>query len=148
MRASTPSGAVSASTRATLEGNGVLDGTAKVSSIDIRAVERPSSRRRTSSTRGATRDHLRPPSCTGSTATASRARASSRSRAFRSRSRSPAVAPARDRPFGRERIGLRLVRRRPHRYGLNWNAPNQGGGNYLGDDVKLIAELALVRQEG
>ena len=51
--------------------------------------------------------------------------------------------------FGRERIGLRLesvVDRTV--YGLNWNAPNQGGGNYLGDDVKLIAELAFVRQEG
>jgi polyisoprenoid-binding protein YceI len=57
-------------------------------------------------------------------------------------------APAVD-AFGRERIGLRLesvVDRTV--YGLNWNAPNQGGGNYLGDDVKLIAELALVRQEG
>jgi polyisoprenoid-binding protein YceI len=58
-------------------------------------------------------------------------------------------APSVD-PFGRERLGLRLestVDRTA--YGLNWNAPNQGGGgNYLGDDVKLIAELALVRQEG
>ena len=33
-------------------------------------------------------------------------------------------------------------------YGVSWNAPNQSGGNYLADDVKLIAELALVRQEG
>ena len=33
-------------------------------------------------------------------------------------------------------------------YGVSWNAPNQGGGDYLGNDVKLIAELALVRQEG
>ena len=33
-------------------------------------------------------------------------------------------------------------------YGVSWNAPNQGGGDYLGTDVKLIAELALVRQEG
>jgi polyisoprenoid-binding protein YceI len=32
-------------------------------------------------------------------------------------------------------------------YGVSWNAPNQGGGNYLGDDVKLIAELAFVKQE-
>jgi polyisoprenoid-binding protein YceI len=59
-----------------------------------------------------------------------------------------AQAPATD-PFGRERLGLRLeatVDRND--YGVSWNAPNQSGGNYLADDVKLIAELALVRQEG
>jgi polyisoprenoid-binding protein YceI len=59
-----------------------------------------------------------------------------------------ADAPATD-PFGRERLGLRLeatVDRND--YGVSWNAPNQSGGNYLADDVKLIAELALVRQEG
>jgi polyisoprenoid-binding protein YceI len=59
-----------------------------------------------------------------------------------------AEAPATD-PFGRERLGLRLeatVDRTA--YGVSWNAPNQSGGNYLADDVKLIAELALVRQEG
>jgi polyisoprenoid-binding protein YceI len=33
-------------------------------------------------------------------------------------------------------------------YGVSWNAPNQSGGNYLGDDVKLKADLAFVRQEG
>jgi polyisoprenoid-binding protein YceI len=52
-------------------------------------------------------------------------------------------------PFGRERIGIRLeatVDRTA--FGVSWNAPNQGGGNYLGDDVKLTAELALIRQEG
>ena len=51
-------------------------------------------------------------------------------------------------PFGRERVGVKLetsVDR--NEYGVSWNAPNQGGGNYLGDDVKLIAELALVKQE-
>jgi polyisoprenoid-binding protein YceI len=51
-------------------------------------------------------------------------------------------------PFGRERLGLRLegtVDRT--QYGVSWNAPNQGGGDYLGNDVKLIAELSLVRQE-
>ena len=56
--------------------------------------------------------------------------------------------PATD-PFGRERIGLKLeatVDRND--YGVSWNAPNQSGGNYLADDVKLLAELALVRQEG
>ena len=59
-----------------------------------------------------------------------------------------ADAPATD-PFGRERLGLRLestVDR--NEYGVSWNAPNQSGGNYLADDVKLIAELALVRQDG
>jgi len=59
-----------------------------------------------------------------------------------------AEAPATD-PFGRERLGLRLdatVDR--NEYGVSWNAPNQSGGNYLADDVKLIAELALIRQEG
>jgi polyisoprenoid-binding protein YceI len=59
-----------------------------------------------------------------------------------------ADAPATD-PFGRERLGLRLessVDR--NEYGVSWNAPNQSGGNYLADEVKLIAELALVRQEG
>jgi len=59
-----------------------------------------------------------------------------------------ADAPSTD-PFGRERLGLRLetsVDR--NEYGVSWNAPNQSGGNYLADEVKLIAELALVRQEG
>ncbi len=58
-----------------------------------------------------------------------------------------APAPSVD-PFGRERLGLRLeatVDRTA--YGVSWNAPNQGGGDYLGNDVKLVAELALVRRE-
>jgi polyisoprenoid-binding protein YceI len=51
-------------------------------------------------------------------------------------------------PMGRERVGLRIETEIDRtEYGVNWNAPNQGGGNYLGDDVKLIAELALVKQE-
>jgi polyisoprenoid-binding protein YceI len=51
-------------------------------------------------------------------------------------------------PFGRERIGLKLqatVDR--NEFGVSWNAPNQGGGNYLGDEVTIVAELALVKQE-
>jgi polyisoprenoid-binding protein YceI len=51
-------------------------------------------------------------------------------------------------PFGRERVGIKLeaaVDR--NAFGVSWNAPNQGGGNYLGDDVTIRAELALVRQE-
>jgi polyisoprenoid-binding protein YceI len=52
-------------------------------------------------------------------------------------------------PFGRERVGITLeatVDRTA--FGVSWNAPNQGGGNYLGDDVTIKAELALVRQDG
>jgi polyisoprenoid-binding protein YceI len=56
-------------------------------------------------------------------------------------------APATD-PFGRERIGLRLEAEIDRtQYGVSWNAPNQSGGNYLADDVKLVAELSFVRQE-
>lgn len=50
-------------------------------------------------------------------------------------------------PFGRERVGIVLeatVDR--NEFGVSWNAPNQGGGNYLGDDVVIKAELALVKQ--
>ncbi|HUJ56829.1 MAG TPA: YceI family protein [Gaiellaceae bacterium] len=52
-------------------------------------------------------------------------------------------------PFGRERLGIVLettVDR--NEFGISWNAPNQGGGNYLGDDVTIKAELALVKQDG
>jgi polyisoprenoid-binding protein YceI len=59
-----------------------------------------------------------------------------------------ADAPATD-PFGRERLGLRLETSIDRtEYGVSWNAPNQSGGDYLANDVKLIAELALVRQDG
>ena len=52
-------------------------------------------------------------------------------------------------PFGRERLGLRLETSIDRtEYGVSWNAPNQSGGDYLANDVKLIAELALVRQDG
>ena len=51
-------------------------------------------------------------------------------------------------PMGRERLGLRLEATIDRTaFGVSWNAPNQGGGDYLGTDVTLIAELALVRQE-
>ena len=57
-------------------------------------------------------------------------------------------SPAVD-PFGREKLGLSLqatVDR--NEFGISWNMPNQsGGGNYLGDDVTLIADLILVRAE-
>jgi polyisoprenoid-binding protein YceI len=59
-----------------------------------------------------------------------------------------AAEPATD-PFGRERLGLRLETTIDRtQYGVSWNAPNQSGGDYLANDVKLFAELALVRQEG
>jgi polyisoprenoid-binding protein YceI len=59
-----------------------------------------------------------------------------------------ADAPATD-PFGRERLGLRLETAIDRtQYGVSWNAPNQSGGDYLANQVKLLAELALVRQEG
>jgi polyisoprenoid-binding protein YceI len=52
-------------------------------------------------------------------------------------------------PFGRERVGITLEARVDrNEFGVSWNAPNQGGGNYLGDDVTIKAELALVRQDG
>jgi polyisoprenoid-binding protein YceI len=58
-----------------------------------------------------------------------------------------AGSPSTD-PFGRERLGLRLETTIDRtRYGVSWNAPNQSGGDYLANDVKLLAELALVRQE-
>ena len=45
------------------------------------------------------------------------------------------------------RLGLRLETSIDRtEYGVSWNAPNQGGGNYLGDDVTIKADLALVRQ--
>jgi polyisoprenoid-binding protein YceI len=58
-----------------------------------------------------------------------------------------ASAPSVD-PFGRERLGLTLetaVDR--NEFGVAWNAPNQSGGNYLGDEVVLRADLTFVRQE-
>ncbi|HVM56031.1 MAG TPA: YceI family protein [Gaiellaceae bacterium] len=60
-----------------------------------------------------------------------------------------ASAPVTD-PRGRERLGLRLETSIDRTgYGVSWNAPNQtGGGDYVANDVKLIAELALIRQEG
>ena len=53
--------------------------------------------------------------------------------------------PATD-PFGRERIGLRLEAEIDRtQYGISWNAPNQSGGDYLANTVKLVAELAFVK---
>jgi polyisoprenoid-binding protein YceI len=53
--------------------------------------------------------------------------------------------PATD-PFGRERVGLRLEAEIDRtQYGISWNAPNQSGGDYLANTVKLVAELAFVK---
>jgi polyisoprenoid-binding protein YceI len=58
-----------------------------------------------------------------------------------------AAEPATD-PFGRQRLGLRLESEIDRTtYGVSWNAPNQSGGDYLANDVKLIAELAFVKAE-
>jgi polyisoprenoid-binding protein YceI len=57
-----------------------------------------------------------------------------------------ASAPSVD-PFGRERLGLTLetaIDR--NEFGVAWNAPNQSGGNYLGDEVTLKADLIFTRQ--
>jgi polyisoprenoid-binding protein YceI len=59
-----------------------------------------------------------------------------------------APAPVTD-PMGRERLGVRLETTIDRTaFGVSWNAPNQSGGDYVANDVKLIAELALVRQDG
>ncbi|HYA08404.1 MAG TPA: YceI family protein [Gaiellaceae bacterium] len=61
-----------------------------------------------------------------------------------------AIAPAAvTDPMGRERLGLRLETTIDRTaFGVSWNAPNQTGGDYVANAVRLIAELALVRQEG
>ncbi|HET8893880.1 MAG TPA: YceI family protein [Gaiellaceae bacterium] len=49
-------------------------------------------------------------------------------------------------PFGREHLGVRLETTIDRNdFGVSWNAPNQGEGNYLGDEVKLVAELAFLK---
>jgi polyisoprenoid-binding protein YceI len=54
-------------------------------------------------------------------------------------------APTTD-PFGREKIGLTLTSEIDRtEYGINWNAPNQSGGDYLANDVKLVADLVLIK---
>ena len=51
-------------------------------------------------------------------------------------------------PFGREKLGLSLETAIDRNaFGVTWNVPNQSGGNYLGDEVTLKADLTFVRQE-
>jgi len=48
-------------------------------------------------------------------------------------------------PFGREKVGLTLQSAIDRtEYGINWNAPNQTGGD-LANDVKLVADLVLIK---
>jgi polyisoprenoid-binding protein YceI len=49
-------------------------------------------------------------------------------------------------PFGRERIGLNLESTIDRtNYGVSWNAPNQSGGDYLANNVKLVTDLSFVK---
>ena len=49
-------------------------------------------------------------------------------------------------PFGREHLGIRLETTIDRNdFGVSWNAPNQGEGNYLGDELTLVAELAFLK---
>jgi len=59
-----------------------------------------------------------------------------------------APAPVID-PMGREWLNLHLEATIDRTdFGVSWNAPNQSGGDYVANDVKLVAELALVHQGG
>ena len=58
------------------------------------------------------------------------------------------IADAYDDPFGGTRLGLQLetvVDRRE--FGLEWNQPLPKGGLALGNDVKLVIDLELVKAE-
>jgi polyisoprenoid-binding protein YceI len=57
------------------------------------------------------------------------------------------TAPAPD-AYGKDRVGAVLsatVDR--HEFGVSWNAPVPGGGNALGDEVTINAELFFVRAD-
>jgi polyisoprenoid-binding protein YceI len=50
-------------------------------------------------------------------------------------------------PFGNERVGLSLEATIDRTdFGVSWNAPNQSGGDYLANDVRLVARLALKKE--
>jgi len=52
-------------------------------------------------------------------------------------------------PMGREWLNLHLEATIDRTdFGVSWNAPNQTGGDYVGNDVKLLVDLALIRQAG
>ena len=49
--------------------------------------------------------------------------------------------------YGNDRLGLRLETTIDRaQFGITWNAPMPAGGNILADDVRLTAELELVRK--
>ncbi|HXY79949.1 MAG TPA: YceI family protein [Gaiellaceae bacterium] len=59
-----------------------------------------------------------------------------------------AAAPVTD-PMGREWLSLHLETTIDRTaFGVSWNAPNQSGGDYVGNDVRLLVDLALIRREG
>ncbi len=59
-----------------------------------------------------------------------------------------AAAPVTD-PMGREWLSLHLETTIDRTaFGVSWNAPNQTGGDYVANEVKLVADLALIRQDG
>jgi polyisoprenoid-binding protein YceI len=50
-------------------------------------------------------------------------------------------------PFANERVGLSLEATIDRTdFGVSWNAPNQSGGDYLANDVRLVARLALKKE--
>jgi polyisoprenoid-binding protein YceI len=50
-------------------------------------------------------------------------------------------------PFGNERVGLSLEATIDRTdFDVSWNAPNQSGGDYLANDVRLVARLALKKE--
>jgi polyisoprenoid-binding protein YceI len=52
-------------------------------------------------------------------------------------------------PMGREWLSLHLETTIDRTaFGVSWNAPNQSGGDYVANDVRLLVDLALVRREG
>jgi polyisoprenoid-binding protein YceI len=49
--------------------------------------------------------------------------------------------------YGNDRLGVHLETTVDRtQFGITWNAPLPGGGNILADDVKLTADLSLVRK--
>jgi len=51
-------------------------------------------------------------------------------------------------PMGREWLNLHLETTIDRTaFGVSWNAPNQTGGDYVANDVKLLVDLALIRQD-
>jgi polyisoprenoid-binding protein YceI len=59
-----------------------------------------------------------------------------------------APAPVTD-PMGREWLSLHLETTIDRTaFDVSWNAPNQTGGDYVANEVKLLVDLAMIRQAG